>query len=112
MMNIADSSNFILTLSGVVLNIILILGFIIRTSRDKTNMENNIRTNTKDISELKTQQSGGYKELLSLIGKSNDLLTELNTNIKLFEDRQLNQGKLLDVHTREIEHLKDQIRAN
>lgn len=129
-----NSFNMIVGLSTLGLNIILIIAYVFKNAKDKTNIENAVRLNTKDITEIKDthnkdnallkesildikrelvdSQLSANTVLFNKIDKTNELLTELNINMKVFEERDLTQSKTLELHTKEIEQLKDKVRNN
>lgn len=127
-----DYVNWVLGLSAIIVNAILILSLVAKSARDKSEMQSEINASTnkiaqmekdhdKELAEMKlkydreigllhSKNDDNYKALILEMRESTAQLTALNLNIARFEERQESQWRILSKHTEEIENIKTRIK--
>jgi hypothetical protein len=123
-----DLVNWVLGLSAIIVNAILILSFVAKSAKDKSEMQSQLSSHSttiadmgkvhdKEIAELRlrydrelgtlqSKNDENYKALILEMRESTAQLATLNLNIARFEERQETQWRIITKHSDEIEDIK------
>lgn len=112
-----DLLNWLIGLSVIIVNAMLILGVVAKAAKDKAEMLSSINSNTstmsdmrakydKEIDGLNSKNETSFKEMIREMKITNNQLRTMNENIIRFEERQETQWRIIQKHSKEIEELQ------